>query len=296
TEISIKPDVAAPAAMAPKGSTRAGILSGCPSLDRGSREAEVGFEPLTFRTVNSRSNHMSHLYNHELFRVLVVKKRKKWTGKGLNASLPQLFRSTYTFRRSFRQPGGKLTTKMPLTSVSSNVLQRLQPDALRITESSYWKAICPDRTLTFRKLSDSSLQGQVSQLYNKTPHTVSQIGRRDPSLADSPTVTLQSELLQRPRCTKRSTTLRASPWIVSGVFSDYMSTSMILNSVDEKLIPTYRMTLVSRSTCAFSSSLEMRTMSSARSRSTRFSSSAIFEDLSAFVSISRRSRNQIGIN
>ncbi|KER32202.1 hypothetical protein T265_01636, partial [Opisthorchis viverrini] len=37
------------------GSTRAGILSGCPSLDRGSRVAEVGFEPRTFRSVNSRS-------------------------------------------------------------------------------------------------------------------------------------------------------------------------------------------------------------------------------------------------
>ncbi|KAG5442805.1 hypothetical protein CSKR_112268 [Clonorchis sinensis] len=47
--------------MPPEGSTRAGILPGCPSLDRGSREAEVGFEPRTFRSVNSRSNHLSHL-------------------------------------------------------------------------------------------------------------------------------------------------------------------------------------------------------------------------------------------
>ncbi|KER24056.1 hypothetical protein T265_08188 [Opisthorchis viverrini] len=39
------------AAMPPEGSTRAGILPGCPSLDRGSRVAEVGFEPRTFRTV-----------------------------------------------------------------------------------------------------------------------------------------------------------------------------------------------------------------------------------------------------
>ncbi|KER25654.1 hypothetical protein T265_06944 [Opisthorchis viverrini] len=45
----------------PKGSTTAGILPGCPSLDRGSREAEVGFEPRTFRSVNSRSNHLVHL-------------------------------------------------------------------------------------------------------------------------------------------------------------------------------------------------------------------------------------------
>ncbi|KAG5452728.1 hypothetical protein CSKR_102158 [Clonorchis sinensis] len=49
------------AAMPPEGSTRAGILPGCPSLDRGSREAEVGFEPQTFRSVNSCSNHWSYL-------------------------------------------------------------------------------------------------------------------------------------------------------------------------------------------------------------------------------------------
>ncbi|KER22678.1 hypothetical protein T265_09300 [Opisthorchis viverrini] len=47
--------------MPPEGSTRAGILSGCPSLDRGSREAEAGFELRTFRPVNSRTNHLGHL-------------------------------------------------------------------------------------------------------------------------------------------------------------------------------------------------------------------------------------------
>ncbi|KAG5455256.1 hypothetical protein CSKR_106438, partial [Clonorchis sinensis] len=43
-----------PNAMPPEGSTRAGILPGCPSLDRGSREAVVGFEPRTFCSVNSQ--------------------------------------------------------------------------------------------------------------------------------------------------------------------------------------------------------------------------------------------------
>ncbi|KAG5442301.1 hypothetical protein CSKR_109882 [Clonorchis sinensis] len=38
------------AAMPSEGSMRAGILPGCPSLDRGSREAEVGFQPRTFRS------------------------------------------------------------------------------------------------------------------------------------------------------------------------------------------------------------------------------------------------------
>ncbi|KAG5454445.1 Heteroproteinous nuclear ribonucleoprotein L, partial [Clonorchis sinensis] len=49
------------AAMPPEGSTRAEILPGCPSLDRGSREAEVGFEPRTLWSANSRSNHLRHL-------------------------------------------------------------------------------------------------------------------------------------------------------------------------------------------------------------------------------------------
>ncbi|KER21542.1 hypothetical protein T265_10164 [Opisthorchis viverrini] len=55
-----------PAAMPPKGSTRAGILPGYPSVDRESREAEVGFEPRTFWSVNSRSNHLSHLASFPL--------------------------------------------------------------------------------------------------------------------------------------------------------------------------------------------------------------------------------------
>ncbi|KER27853.1 hypothetical protein T265_13717, partial [Opisthorchis viverrini] len=48
-------------ALPPEGCTRAWILPGCPSLDRESREAEVGFEPWNFRSVNSRSYHLGHL-------------------------------------------------------------------------------------------------------------------------------------------------------------------------------------------------------------------------------------------
>ncbi|KAG5446775.1 Nuclear speckle splicing regulatory protein 1 [Clonorchis sinensis] len=48
-------------AVPPEGSTGAEILPGCPSLDRGSREAEVRFEPRTLQSVNLRSNHLSHL-------------------------------------------------------------------------------------------------------------------------------------------------------------------------------------------------------------------------------------------
>ncbi|KAG5442867.1 hypothetical protein CSKR_105185 [Clonorchis sinensis] len=41
------------AAMPPEGSTRSGIMPSCPSLDMGSREAKVGFEPRTF-AISSR--------------------------------------------------------------------------------------------------------------------------------------------------------------------------------------------------------------------------------------------------
>ncbi|KER23940.1 hypothetical protein T265_08300 [Opisthorchis viverrini] len=43
-------------AMQPEESARAGILSGFSSLAKGIRETEVGFEPRTFRSVNSRFN------------------------------------------------------------------------------------------------------------------------------------------------------------------------------------------------------------------------------------------------
>ncbi|KAG5448504.1 hypothetical protein CSKR_101947 [Clonorchis sinensis] len=80
-------------------------------------------------------------------------------------------------------------------------------------------------------------------------------------------VTLQSELIQFPRYVKCSTTSSASPWIVSGVFSDCMSRSMTLHFLGAKCISKNGMTLVSspKNTCAFSSSSKMRTISSAYS-------------------------------
>ncbi|KAG5445894.1 hypothetical protein CSKR_109643 [Clonorchis sinensis] len=86
------------AAMPPEGSTRAGILPGCPSLDRGSREAEVGFEPRTFRLTTQPTVYVTHLviiidsmtvfntdaslpYNRDLFERLIVKKRIKVDGE-----------------------------------------------------------------------------------------------------------------------------------------------------------------------------------------------------------------------
>ncbi|GAA55118.1 TLC domain-containing protein 2 [Clonorchis sinensis] len=55
-------------AIPPEGSTRAGILSSCPVLGSGNREAVVGFEPQTFRLITGRiwrdplpKNHRSQL-------------------------------------------------------------------------------------------------------------------------------------------------------------------------------------------------------------------------------------------
>ncbi|KER19746.1 hypothetical protein T265_11558 [Opisthorchis viverrini] len=45
------------AATPPEGCTRAEVLPGCPSLDRGSRKAESGFEPTDLRYRDSRSTH-----------------------------------------------------------------------------------------------------------------------------------------------------------------------------------------------------------------------------------------------
>ncbi|KAG5441975.1 hypothetical protein CSKR_110763 [Clonorchis sinensis] len=56
-------------------------------------------------------------------------------------------------------------------------------------------------------------------------------------------VTPQSELIQLQRYVKRSKTSSVSPWIISGVFSDYMS-SMTLSFMGSKCIPKDGMTLL----------------------------------------------------
>ncbi|KAG5447088.1 hypothetical protein CSKR_108814 [Clonorchis sinensis] len=48
-------------AVPPERCMRCGILPGCPSLNKRSQEAGIGFEPRTFRSVNSRSNHLGNL-------------------------------------------------------------------------------------------------------------------------------------------------------------------------------------------------------------------------------------------
>ncbi|KER21755.1 hypothetical protein T265_09994 [Opisthorchis viverrini] len=79
-------------AMPPEGCTRAGY----PSLDRGSREAEVWFEPRNFRSINSRSNHLEHLApvisNRSCWCLKVTKttitSAAEFAGNGFHTSLP----------------------------------------------------------------------------------------------------------------------------------------------------------------------------------------------------------------
>ncbi|KER23382.1 hypothetical protein T265_08706 [Opisthorchis viverrini] len=66
--------------MPPTRSTRAGILPGCPSLDRGSRGAEVGFEPRTLQSAP--------------YRYLAVIRRQGGMRGGILSSLSSLDRSS----------------------------------------------------------------------------------------------------------------------------------------------------------------------------------------------------------
>ncbi|KER29553.1 hypothetical protein T265_03851 [Opisthorchis viverrini] len=113
------------AAMPPERSTRAGILPGCPSLDRGSRVAGVGFEPRTFRSVNPRSNHLGAQ------RCMAVR---------------------YQFLPILRHSGKRLTARTPLISIGRHFLQRLQPSTDGVTGPPSWRAYNTNNTQTLRDL------------------------------------------------------------------------------------------------------------------------------------------------
>ncbi|GAA47873.1 hypothetical protein CLF_100910 [Clonorchis sinensis] len=91
--------------------------------------------------------------NQDLFESRIFKKESKWTRKGLSAGLLQSFRSAYASRHSVRRFGQRLTTITPLTSISSHILQRLQPGTVGITRSSCWKTSRTNSTQTLRNLS-----------------------------------------------------------------------------------------------------------------------------------------------
>ncbi|KAG5453775.1 hypothetical protein CSKR_113832 [Clonorchis sinensis] len=60
------------AVMPSEGSTKTGILPGCPSLDRGGREAGVGFEPRTFRETG-----LAHCRRRTILAQIVDTKKKQ---------------------------------------------------------------------------------------------------------------------------------------------------------------------------------------------------------------------------
>ncbi|KER20277.1 hypothetical protein T265_15357, partial [Opisthorchis viverrini] len=89
-----------------EGGTRVRILPCCPSLDRGSREAEAGFEPRTCRSVNSRCTNLVHLaWNEPYYMCLSAR-----------ASLEELNRN-HMFRVS--RPSAKLGESFSCTTLSA---------------------------------------------------------------------------------------------------------------------------------------------------------------------------------
>ncbi|KAG5451860.1 E3 ubiquitin-protein ligase chfr, partial [Clonorchis sinensis] len=92
------------AAMPPEGSTRAEILPGCPSLDRGSREAEVGFEPRTFRS--NENNHSAVAP----FRCLTAIPQKGSTWAGILPGCPSLDRGSREAKTEMKSIAKSLDT------------------------------------------------------------------------------------------------------------------------------------------------------------------------------------------
>ncbi|KER22499.1 hypothetical protein T265_14836, partial [Opisthorchis viverrini] len=97
------------AAMPPEGSTSVGVLPGCPSLDRGSREAEVGFEPRTFQF---------------LHRTMVITAERK------NAFTPELFIRKYQLDQlqTIGQESKTLTCTLIKKTEHSSSLERVSPN------------------------------------------------------------------------------------------------------------------------------------------------------------------------
>ncbi|GAA55035.1 hypothetical protein CLF_106519 [Clonorchis sinensis] len=83
--------------MPPEGSTRAEKLPGCPSLDRESREAEVGLGPRTFRAVKTDCRQR---YPTEIIRIVEVD-----SGKGKCERKPRILNRLQTVARVLTRSG-----------------------------------------------------------------------------------------------------------------------------------------------------------------------------------------------
>ncbi|KAG5446251.1 hypothetical protein CSKR_102978 [Clonorchis sinensis] len=128
-----------------------------------------------------------------------VKKKNK-DGRGRDLLLPYYNHSEI------------LTTRSPLTSVGSHILQRLQPGALGITRSPSWKASSTDSTQAFRDFFHTLLPGQglatscaaKNKLFIKSRWRV-----LDEPENDTKSRTHLSKARERERCVK---TTMASAW------------------------------------------------------------------------------------
>ncbi|KER28900.1 hypothetical protein T265_04364 [Opisthorchis viverrini] len=116
--------------MPPGGSTRAGILPGCPSLDRGSRVPNVGFEPRTFRSINSCSNHLGYLAPSKATRLMTSHERRcgitvllavTWLCMGWDTA-----RASRSRRKGDQGSCPKPVTQKPDRKVANSALQFLK--------------------------------------------------------------------------------------------------------------------------------------------------------------------------
>ncbi|KER28845.1 hypothetical protein T265_04387 [Opisthorchis viverrini] len=218
-------------------------------------------------------------YNRDLLESLIMKKRIKSRVGHLSASATlNLAWKTALFSAN---DGSAYATHVPTnaTSGAGHILQwkyplhnRKRPSNCRVTDSPtpIHTAYGPETTIVEHLKTSQfrcSNRPSLTAIQPNSPH----------SNESTSSVTVQSKLIKPPIYIKRSTTSSASPWIVSGAFGNRTSTSTTLHFLDAKCTPKDGMTLVSSSknTCTFSSSLKMRTMSSAYSRSTRSSSQTI---------------------
>ncbi|KER30303.1 hypothetical protein T265_13200, partial [Opisthorchis viverrini] len=128
------------AAMPHEGGTRARILSGCLSLDRGSREAEVGFEPRTFWSVNSRANQLSHLAvvtqirkirnSNRLTTAVISDENDSERKPYLQCTIHKLTENSSTAHDRFHPSWGSSDRRSPRVSV--NLMFYLEPNCMKL--------------------------------------------------------------------------------------------------------------------------------------------------------------------
>ncbi|KAG5442937.1 hypothetical protein CSKR_104780 [Clonorchis sinensis] len=186
--------------MPPEGRTRAGILPDCPSLDRVSREAEVGFEPWTFRSVTPRYNHVPQLrHSTHQSQASPGDREEKVSGrKRREASavaclrLPALLYATSKATRLMAPRDGRCGMSL-LLDVGIMVVRglgycpHLDRRTIRVLNQSLWL-----KSLIARQQCLAGNANALPFLWNKPPHVPT------PNLEDQETVFVRPLTIDQP--------------------------------------------------------------------------------------------------